>query len=66
MTGISNFTRDICRMLCIERAVDMEIARLDDKLKIMRERPLTESETRWDKERHEDSVRMFEGGHQCL
>lgn len=55
---VSAFTRAICARICAERYVEMEIGRLDRKAAILASRPLTESEVRWDKEAHEDALRM--------
>jgi hypothetical protein len=75
INGISEFTRDICRRLCVERGIEMEIARLDTKLAAMEmeiarldtklaamEKPgcLTPIETQRDTERASDAKRMFD------
>jgi hypothetical protein len=60
---ISDYTRDICRWICIERATEMEIRRLDWKLKILKVAgKLSSAEARWDAEQQDDVRSMFEAG----
>ena len=49
---ISEFTRTICRQLCVERAIQSEAERLERKAAILRSgRPLTKEEIASDEER---------------
>lgn len=57
---ISDFTREICRTLCVEKAIDMEIARLGRKAEIMRRRPLTEAERADDEREQAAAGRLVE------
>lgn len=50
------FNRSIARLICLERYIECEIARLDDKARILRERgKLTPTEARWDADRRNDA-----------
>ncbi|HTI78957.1 MAG TPA: hypothetical protein VL614_00750 [Acetobacteraceae bacterium] len=58
--SVSEYTRRICRRICYERYLEMEIARLDRKAEIMHRRPLTEGELARDAEDKAASQRMLE------
>lgn len=57
--SVSDYTREVCRRLCYERYLNMEIERLDRKAAIMTRRPLTEAEAARDAEDREASRRML-------
>lgn len=58
--SVSEYTREICRRLCCERFLDMELERLDRKAAIITRRPMTEAEAVRDAEDKEASLRMLE------
>lgn len=59
--SVSEFTRRICRQLCVEKAIDMEIGRLNDKLRIMKERgALSETEAEEDAFRRAQASRLID------
>lgn len=57
--AVSEFTRNICRRLCVEKAVDMEINRLSDKAEMLkRQGSLSPSQASRDQARREEAQRM--------
>jgi hypothetical protein len=61
---VSDFTREICKVLCIERGVEMEIARLKLKEQRMVRNGgmLTETQKAEDEVLRAESGRMFDAG----
>lgn len=56
----SEFNRAWCRRLCTERAINMEIARLEDKQAMMEDHgQLTPAEVEEDSRRRTDADRLF-------
>jgi hypothetical protein len=70
---ISDFTRRICAQLCIDKALQMEVDRLNDKAALMRARgykswskEATEAETTEDNRRRAEAKKLADDARRTL
>ena len=62
--AISEFTREVCRGLCVEKAIETEIKRLHAKGEAMKRGPLTQADIDFDNERRDEAKRLLDIGAQ--